>query len=231
MLFNLVLTSFRTMNSIEVACYLCLSSNIALLKTCLSHPPVITACVTRDVPDTCLYPGCMRAYRYKLPEAAAVVAPLPRQPQPQARTLSVINEDLTWTMTALAELRELLRVPASADAFENTGSAASLLLRAQSRRLGRRRRLVVEAEAAPAAAVPAAPAGAEAAPAGAAAAPAAAAAAPAAAAARGRKRNQNPGYSHCRYCAHPFWYEGALWSHETQRCPRRPRRSVGGELV
>ena len=89
------------MNSIEVACYLCLSSNIALLKTCLSHPPVITACVTRDVPDTCLYPGCMRAYRYKLPEAAAVVAPLPRQPQPQARTLSVINEDLTWTMTAL----------------------------------------------------------------------------------------------------------------------------------
>ena len=93
MLFNLVLTSFRTMNSIEVACYLCLSSNIALLKTCLSHPPVITACVTRDVPDTCLYPGCMRAYRYKLPEAAAVVAPLPRQPQPQARTLSVINED------------------------------------------------------------------------------------------------------------------------------------------
>lgn len=212
------------MNSIEVACYLCLSSNIALLKTCLSHLPVIcVSCMTRDVPDTCLYPGCMRPYRYQLPEAAAVVAPLPRQPQPQARNFSVINEDLTWTMTALAELRELrelMRVPASADAFEDTGSAASLLLRAQSRRLGRRRRLVVGVEAAPAAA--------EAAPVAPAAAPAAAAAAPAAAdersGARGRKRTQQPpGFSFCRFCSDPYWYHGACVSHEQQRCPRRPR--------
>lgn len=216
------------MNSIEVACYLCLSSNIALLKTCLSHLPVIcVSCMTRDVPDTCLYPGCMRPYRYQLPEAAAVVAPLPRQPQPQARNFSVINEDLTWTMTALAELRELrelMRVPASADAFEDTGSAASLLLRAQSRRLGRRRRLVVGVEAAPAAA--------EAAPVAPAAAPAAAAAAPAAAddeesvvvVVNGRRRKrQRSVYKNCRYCATPFWYHGACISHEQERCPRRPR--------
>ena len=247
------------MNSVEVACYLCLTPNIALLKTCSTHPAVVCVeCMTRDVPATCLYPGCSRPYRWTLPPPAAE-RPSSPLPHPAALTVSSWESEMEATLDETNENLERIRQMviamegaraasrARAPAPAGTLESAFALARSQRRRAREEYETeIAAARAAPAAvrarvlaAPAAAPAAAVRAPEAAVRAPEAAvrARAPEAAAAAPAPAPSSPpimgGWpvKYCRFCNKAYHYQRALVMHEVRRCPIRLQRQSPREAA
>jgi len=229
------------MNSVEVACYLCLTPNIALLKTCMNHPAVVCVeCMTRDVPATCLYPGCSRPYLWTLPPAPS---------HPAALTVSSWESEMEATLDEtnenLERIRQMViamegaRAASRARAPAPAGTLESAFALARSQR--RRAREEYETEIAAARAAPAAVRARARVLAAPEAAPAAAVRAPEAAV-RARAPEAAPAPSsppimggwpvkYCRFCNKAYHYQRALVMHEVRRCPIRLQRQSPREAA